>query len=314
MPRIARNPNSPPSTWRISSKSTRKDAKTGLATSSFYVVATPLGNLGDVSVRLKKTLERCDPICAEDTRVARRLLSALGITGKKLISVRMQNEAQMASKLASLAKAQSIAYLSDAGTPGISDPGAALVAAMHKNGVPVVPIAGPSAVTAALSVSGLASDSFIFAGFLPRSKERASKRLNQLGMSGMPLVIFESPQRISETLQLLALVFGHTCRICLCAELTKLHESVSLTTIERAIAKLEEMKKPRGEYTLVLEPPERGQTIPLDAAQIATALAKELPPSRAAKLAAKLAGADPRALYQMLAAGKEPKDGAKQQS
>lgn len=264
-------------------------------------MATPIGNLGDCSARQREVLGRCDLVVAEDTRVARRLLSALGIAGKRISSVRAHNEKQQAKALAAKAQSGAIAYLCDAGTPGISDPGAVLVAAMHAAKVSVVPVAGPSAVTAALSASGFAVDAFTFGGFLPRAPARARRSLERLCRAGLPLVLFESPRRLAATLGLLAEVAGASCRLCLCAELTKLHESIERTTVGEAVARLGKLEAVRGEYTLVVELSSTPEPVALDAAALARALAEELPARKAARLAAKLAGGGSRELYALLA-------------
>jgi len=190
---------------------------------SLFVVATPIGNLEDLSFRALRTLREVDLVAAEDTRRTARLLAHYEVR-KPLTSYREHNEARETPRLvARLKNGESVALVSDAGTPGISDPGARLVRAALAEGIRVVPVPGPSAITAALSASGLPADQFIFMGFPPSSRAKRLRWLEQLGDEPRTIVLFESPHRISGMLADLRVVFGER-PIVVCHELTKIHE------------------------------------------------------------------------------------------
>jgi 16S rRNA (cytidine1402-2'-O)-methyltransferase len=188
-----------------------------------YVVATPIGNLGDLSPRALKILDGVDLIAAEDTRVTAALLAHFGVR-TRLLALHEHNEAQaMGDVLDALRKDRSVALVSDAGTPLISDPGFNLVREARALGLPVVAVPGPSAAVAALSISGLPTDSFVFAGFLPAREEARRHRLQELAAEPRSVVLYESTHRIEDTLRELAALLGER-RVCLARELTKLFE------------------------------------------------------------------------------------------
>jgi 16S rRNA (cytidine1402-2'-O)-methyltransferase len=222
-------------------------AKTG----TLYVVATPIGNLEDITLRALRVLREVDLIAAEDTRHTSKLLQHYGIR-KFLVSYHEHNEARRVPELvAQLRSGRSVALVSDAGMPGVSDPGYELVRACIEAGIPVVPVPGPSAILAALATSGLPTDRFLFAGFPPRKTSERRRFLEELAGERATLILFESPERVVQTLQDLHEVLGDR-RVAVCRELTKLHEEVFRGTIREAIAHLE-AHPPRGEITLVVE-------------------------------------------------------------
>lgn len=218
--------------------------------STLYVVATPLGNLEDLSPRACRILAECDVLFAEDTRRTLGLLQHLGIS-RSLHSLHEHNErGRIAQVLLHLEEGRSVALVSDAGTPVVSDPGEAVVSAALDAGVKVVPIAGPSALAAALSVSGFRADAVLFVGFLPTKTKDRKQQLDRISAHEGVVVLFESPHRIMATLEELA--SNGERRACLCRELTKMHEEVRRGTL----ADLVDWSRqgPRGEITLVLGP------------------------------------------------------------
>jgi 16S rRNA (cytidine1402-2'-O)-methyltransferase len=219
---------------------------------TLFVVATPIGNLEDVSLRALRILREVDLILAEDTRTARVLLSHYGIT-KSLLSYNDHNRLKRIPEALRRLETGDLALVSDAGTPAISDPGGELVAAAHEAGFPVAPIPGPSAVPAALSVAGLRARSYCFVGFLPRQEGAIRQLFSEQGGSTDALVAFESPQRLPRTLAVLAEVLPGR-RVAICRELTKLHEEVFVGLPAEAAERFETA---RGEVVLVVEGAER---------------------------------------------------------
>lgn len=240
---------------------------------TLFVAASPLGNLQDISHRLTQTLADVHVVLAEDTRRSRILLSHLGLH-KPLQSLHSHNEVAKRDQLvARLLAGDSYLLLSDAGTPGVSDPGAFLVAAAHARAVPVCPIPGPSALTAALSVAGFSPGphGVLFLGFLPRAGKDRTQALTRLREHPGVAVVFESPERLGKTLAALAQTVDPAEAqaapnpadrpICLCRELTKLHEEVCLDTVGR-LAERFDGKPPKGEITFVLGPKAAPETTP----------------------------------------------------
>ncbi len=217
-----------------------------------YICATPIGNLGDASPRLVEILEKVQIVACEDTRRTMKLLSHFGIKGPTLISLHEHNEVHRVGELMPrLREGADVALVSDAGTPILSDPGLRLVQACHEEGIPVTAVPGPSAALAALAVSGLPADRFLFVGFLPRGRGHLKPVLDNAAAVRATLVAFESPRRVRATLaEMAALRPG--CRLALCRELTKLHEEVISGSVEEVLATLPDMV--RGEITLVLRP------------------------------------------------------------
>lgn len=219
-----------------------------------YLVATPIGNLGDVSRRAAETLARAEIIAAEDTRSARRLLAALQIPAERreIISYGEHNEAGMAPRLAEkLRGGAEIALISDGGTPLVSDPGFRLVRAAIEANIPVVPIPGPCAAVAALSASGLPVHGFIFRGFLPKKPGARRRILDSLKEREETLIFYESPQRVAKVLPEFVEVFGVERPACLAREVTKLHETFLRLPLGE-LARRVEQEPPRGECTLLV--------------------------------------------------------------
>jgi 16S rRNA (cytidine1402-2'-O)-methyltransferase len=267
---------------------------------NLYVVATPIGNLSDLSARAREVLGMVDLVAAEDTRRAGKLMQHLGLD-RRLVSLHEHNEQEQVARLVSeLGQGRSIALISDAGTPLISDPGLRLVATAQATGIDVVSIPGPSAVTAALSISGLATDRFAFEGFLPRKRQRRRDRLETLRTEPRTLVFFESVHRISATFEDLVAVFGAERRAALARELTKLHEQLMAGSIGDIAAALGTEVPLLGEFVIVVagadsEPMAGDEEI----LRVYRLLAEALPPSRAAALCAKITGRPRSEIYAL---------------
>lgn len=221
---------------------------------SLVLVGTPIGNLGDLSPRAVEALTTADTIACEDTRRTRALLSHLGLpAGRRLLAVHDHNEAaEVARVLALLDKGETVVVVTDAGMPGISDPGERLVAAAAAAGHTVDVVPGPSAMIAALVVSGLPTSRFAFEGFLPRKGSGRSGRLREIAGDTRTTVLFEAPHRVRQTVADLASAAGELRRVALVRELTKLHEEVWRGTLGGAVEHLA-TKEPRGEYVVVLD-------------------------------------------------------------
>jgi 16S rRNA (cytidine1402-2'-O)-methyltransferase len=242
---------------------------------SLVLVGTPIGNLGDLSSRAVEALKTADTIACEDTRRTRALLSHLGLpAGRRLLAVHDHNEAaEVARVLALLDKGETVVVVTDAGMPGISDPGERLVAAAAAAGHTVDVVPGPSAMIAALVVSGLPTSRFAFEGFLPRKGPERAKRLREIAADARTTVLFEAPHRVRQTVADLAGAAGGLRRVALARELTKLHEEVWRGTLAGAVDHLA-TKDPRGEYVVVLDgaPP----PAPAGEAEVETALRQRL--------------------------------------
>jgi len=268
---------------------------------TLYVVATPIGNLADITLRALAVLQKADMICAEDTRVTAQLLSAYGIQGK-LVSVREHNEQQMADKIiAHLSDGLSVAQVSDAGTPAVCDPGAKLAARVREAGFKVVPVVGASAVMGALSVAGVTESDFYFNGFLPPKAGERQKLLAKWAESDFPIVMFETPHRIEASLADMATQFPDH-RLTLAREITKTFETfLSGTVAEIQAALKNDSNQTRGEMVLVLHPAvkEKHSDLPEAAQNTMKILAAELPTKQAAELAAKITGENKKALYDL---------------
>ena len=216
-----------------------------------YLVPTPIGNLGDISIRCKETLEQADFIAAEDTRVTMKLLNHLGIK-KGLVSYYEHNKAQNGNVILDrILAGETCALVSDAGSPAISDPGEDLVRQCAENGITVCAIPGPCAVITALSISGQSTGRFCFEGFLSTAKKSRREHLNSLLEETRTMIFYEAPHKLLSTLEDMAEVFGEDRPISLCRELTKLHEEVFRTTLGQAVAHYSQ-QPPRGEFVLVI--------------------------------------------------------------
>lgn len=232
---------------------------------TLYLVPTPIGNLGDISPRAKKTLAEADFIAAEDTRVTLKLLNHLEIK-KPLVSYYEHNKAESGPRIVErLLAGECCALVTDAGSPAISDPGEDLVALCAKADICVCAISGPCAVVTALSVSGLPTGRFCFEGFLSTNKKSRREHLDSLKGEMRTMIFYEAPHKLQNTLKDLCAAFGSERRISLCRELTKLHEQILRMTLGEALAYYTE-NDPRGEYVLVLEgaPEPAGQALTLE--------------------------------------------------
>jgi 16S rRNA (cytidine1402-2'-O)-methyltransferase len=222
-------------------------------TGRLVLVGTPIGNLADLSPRAVEVLGTADLVVCEDTRRTGRLLQAAGVTAKKLLAAHDHNEvAQIGGVLERLRAGETVAIVSDAGMPGISDPGERMVRAAAEAGIEVVVVPGPSAAIAALVASGLPTGRFAFEGFLPRSGSGRTERLAALVGERRTIVLYEAPHRLARTIADLASVLGGDRRVAFGRELTKLHEEVWRGTLDEAVARVEAVE-PRGEHVLVVD-------------------------------------------------------------
>ncbi len=266
-----------------------------------YVVATPIGNLQDISLRALDILKNVDAIAAEDTRHTSGLLNHFGIS-KKLIAVHEHNEHQSAEKLlVQLHAGENIALVTDAGTPGISDPGAVVVDLVRDAGVKVVPVPGASAVIAALSASGITQNGFLFHGFLPASGAARRKQLEALKAQTVTLVFYEAPHRILECVADMTQVLGADRRITFARELTKTFETFHRCRLGDALAWLQaDANQQRGEFVLLVEAPapKEADAIPEEAVRVLKLLLAELPLKQAVKLATDITQLKKNDLYE----------------
>ena len=267
------------------------------------VVSTPIGNLADLSPRAREALESADLIAAEDTRRTLTLLKAAGIT-RPLVSLHDHNESQRVPELlARLASGATVTLVSDAGTPLLSDPGFELVRAAARAGVRVEPVPGPSAITAALAAAGLPVERFCFEGFLPARAHERRSALAALAGETRTLVFFEAPHRIASALKDLAAEFGDERPAVVARELTKVHETFYRGTLAELAARAQDEEHfARGEVTLVVAgapAPKPGETDPAELRRVLEILGRELPPGRAAALAAALTGATRAEAYAL---------------
>lgn len=284
---------------------------------TLYVLATPLGNLRDISARALDILGSVDLIAAEDTRNTRQLLAHFGLN-TPCCAVHQHNEAAGAQRLVDrLHAGAAVALVSDAGTPAISDPGGRVVAAVRAAGFAVVPVPGPSALTAALSVAGLAQSGFVFGGFLPVKSGARREALRRFAACGLPIVLYEAPHRLAESFADLAAIFGDAADLLIARELTKLFEEIHRCPLGAAVDWLNaDANRGRGEFVLIVEPPQTpAESLPAWTAQdLLQRLLDDLPPTRAAKLAAQLTGLPRQQLYQWALRIKEGGAGAAQEA
>jgi len=266
---------------------------------TLYVVATPIGNLADLSPRAQEVLRSVAAICAEDTRHTGQLLSHFGI-GKPLVALHDHNEEAMAERVvARLLGGESLALVSDAGTPLVSDPGFRLVRAARAAGVRVSPVPGACAAIAALSVAGLPSDRFVFEGFLPAKAAARRERLQRLAGETGTLVFYESSHRIVESLADMAAAFGGERPAAVARELTKLFETVLDGSLEQLLAAVQaDDNQRKGEFVVMVQGAGDDEQAKIaEGRRLYAKLHEHLPPSTAAKLAAELSGAPRKALY-----------------
>lgn len=268
---------------------------------TLHVIATPIGNLADLSPRARQLLGSVDAVCAEDTRHTRSLLAAFGIE-RPLVALHEHNEeAQAGVIVARLRAGESLALVSDAGTPLVSDPGYRLVRAVRAAGLTVSPVPGPCAAIAALSVAGLPSDRFCFEGFLPAKGGARRERLRALARESRTLVFYETGHRIDEALADFVAEFGATREAVLGRELTKLFETVLGDTLAELLARVQaDSNQRKGEFVLVVRGSEDDAAAVLaEGKRLYAKLAEHMKPSQAAKLAADLSGAPRKSLYDV---------------
>ena len=269
--------------------------------SALYVVATPIGNIADISIRALKILSLVDGVGCEDTRNTAQLFSRYGMS-KSLFAAHQHNEREVTAKIIHRLQAgERIALVSDAGTPGISDPGARIVDAVLDAGLRVIPVAGASAVIAALSVGGLVSDQFHFAGFLPAKAKQRETVLSALIQTTATLVFYEAPHRIIETVDALAQAFGPERRIVFGREISKLFEQIHRCPLDEAAAWIAaDTNRQRGEFVLLVEGAASSSADDsAEAQRILGILLAECSVSQAAALTARITGQKKNALYEL---------------
>lgn len=268
-------------------------------TGTLYVVATPIGNLADASPRALEVLRQADLVACEDTRTTRTLLARHGIERTTLALHAHNERAASAKLLAALRGGSSVALVTDAGTPGISDPGALLVEAAHLAGLSVVPVPGPNAAVAAYSAAGFAADRFLFVGFLPAKPAARRKALAALDVP-WPVIVYEAPHRVLETVEDLAARFGGERELVIARELTKKFEEVARLPLAQAAAWLSAgAHRQQGEFVLVLGAGTVAAPGRDEGERVLDILLASLPASEAAKLAARITGAPRNALYKL---------------
>ena len=276
-----------------------------------YLVPTPIGNLGDISLRCRETLENADFIAAEDTRVTLKLLNHLGIK-KNLVSYYEHNKATQGSRIVErILAGETCALVSDAGSPAISDPGEDLVKQCAAAGIPVCAIPGPCAAITALSISGQATGRFCFEGFLSTAKKSRREHLDALKKEQRTMIFYEAPHKLLTTLPDLRGVFGGDRPISLCRELTKLHEEVVRTTLAEAVTRYTETP-PKGEFVLIVAgAPAEQQEAPSEtdaAARVSQLMAEGVSRKDAVKQAAKELGLPKNVVYDIALKGFDAED------
>ena len=268
---------------------------------TLFIVATPIGNLDDITFRAVETLKSVDLVLAEDTRHSQKILNHFNIK-TPVSAFHDYNEREKCNTVVDkLKQGDSIALISDAGTPLISDPGYILVSAAKKNSVNVVPIPGPSALIAALSASGIPSDRFSFFGFLPSKQNARIKTLKTFASRPETIIVYESPKRIMATLTDMLFVFGEEREVCLAKELTKTFETILTTNIPNLIDYISaDPGHQKGEFVLLISSTAKKGQLEFDQQldRLLPVLCSEMGSSKAAKLAAKITGIDKKYCYQ----------------
>lgn len=277
-------------------------------TGTIYLVATPIGNLEDMSPRGTRILNEVDLIAAEDTRHSAPLLKHLGVQ-TPMIAYHEHNEDRKAPELIAQAKlGKTIALISDAGTPLLSDPGYRLVALAHKEGIPVSPVPGPCAAIAALSASGLATNEFLFAGFPPAKQGARLKFFQKLADQSMTLVFYESAHRISDSVNDMVTAFGGERLAVVARELTKKFETIRQDSLTRlGIWITADTNQQKGEFVLLVQgkSSDRGEALDTNSKRLLTILGKELPPKKAAAIVGEFSGISKNRLYRYLVEHKQ---------
>lgn len=274
-----------------------------------YIVATPIGNLADMVPRAVEVLQCADLVAAEDTRHSRRLFSHFNIDTPLVAYHDHSDDRRTGQILQRLEQGQTVALISDAGTPLISDPGYRLVREAHARGIRVVPVPGPCAFVAALSAAGLPSDRFSFEGFPPAKAQARSKLFEQLAGEERTLVFYEAPHRVADTLEAMAEAFGGGREAVIARELSKTFETIRLAPLAELVAWVRaDSDQQRGEIVLLVRGAERrqGEALDSEAERIMKLLLAELPPKRAAALGAEITGVNKKVLYNWSLAQKSP--------
>ncbi len=269
---------------------------------NLYIVATPIGNLQDISTRALTVLAEVDFIAAEDTRHSRRLLDNFGIN-TPMVAYHQHNQSKRGKKLIQqLLEGASVAVVTDAGTPLIADPGAQLVKHAHQQGIQVIPIPGASALSAALSICGFDIGRFHFEGFLPARQNERLRRLQQLKELTVALVFFEAPHRIVQSLDNMTQVFGAKRLACLAREMTKIHETVRVDRLAQLVRQTQNNQPQRkGEFVVIVEPDQPPlHVITPQVEQAIKILSEELSPRKAAAIAAKIFGLRRNLVYRQV--------------
>jgi len=275
-------------------------AQQSYPTATLYIVATPIGNVTDISVRALHILGMVDAVACEDTRNTGNLLTRFGLS-RPMMSAHQHNEREVADKIiARLQAGERIALVSDAGTPGVSDPGARIVDAVRAAGLRVVPVPGASAAVTALSASGLVNDQFYFIGFLPAKAKQRESALQQLLTVSATMVFYEAPHRILDCVAALAGVFQPERQVVFARELTKLFEEIHRCPLSQALAWVKaDPHREKGEYVVLLEGAQSGSDAEAaEAERILQILLAECSVKQAASLAAQITGRKKNALYQ----------------
>ncbi|NKB38930.1 MAG: 16S rRNA (cytidine(1402)-2'-O)-methyltransferase [Gammaproteobacteria bacterium] len=265
-----------------------------------YVVATPIGNLGDISERAREVLKHADLIAAEDTRHSKKLLSHLSIS-TPMQSYHEHNERSSAAKfLRYLEEGKSIALISDAGTPLLNDPGFQLLKLAHEHHIKVIPVPGPSALVSALSVAGLSADRFVFDGFLPEKQQARIKRLQSLTSESRTIVFYETPHRIKACLNDCLQVFGAERQVCIAREISKYYETIRKDSLPALLGWIEaDQQQLKGEFVLVIEGADGHALNESDeGVRVLKILLQSLSVSEAAAMAAEITGIKKNELYK----------------
>ncbi len=267
---------------------------------ALYVVATPIGNLSDITLRALEVLAAADTIAAEDTRNTKHLLQHHGIGDARLLALHQHNERGAAEKIIGLLQeGRSVALVTDAGTPAVSDPGAVLVEEVRKAGLRVIPVPGASAAIAALSASGLSAPHFLFYGFLPNKSAARRTALQALADHPYTLVFYEAPHRILECAEDLRAVLGGEREVVFAREVTKLFESIHRCKLEEALDWLNsDANNQRGEFVVIVSGAEAHEGVNAESERVLKLLLKDLPLKQAVQLAAQITGAGRNELYQ----------------
>ena len=270
---------------------------------ALYIVPTPIGNLSDISQRAIDVLRQATLIAAEDTRHSQVLLSHLGISTPMVAHHEHSTAGALSKLLDRLRQGESVALISDAGTPLVSDPGYRLVREVQDAGLPVVPIPGPCSLITALCASGLPTNRFYFEGFLPAKSVQRRRRLEALAELEVTLIFLEAPHRVAETLQDMLAIFGSEREVTLARELTKSFETIRRLPLEKMWSWVtDDVNQQRGELVLLLGPPAKqsATTVTEGALRILRLLSEELPPRKESALTAEITGARARDLYNLL--------------